>query len=109
MLEQVPFFTGYGVELGLLIDVLALRGPEAIAQVDVGRRVHRNQSLHDLSRMAYAILSVALDRLAAEDRATFTDAFDPDYVQFGRDADGRITLEPITVADVERPPMASLL
>ncbi|HSJ44566.1 MAG TPA: glucosyl-3-phosphoglycerate synthase [Euzebyales bacterium] len=108
VLEQVPFFTGYGVEIGLLIDILALRGADAIAQVDVGRRVHRNQELHDLSRMAYAIATVALGRLAAEQRATFAQAFDPRYVQFGRDSEGRITLEPADVADVERPPMASL-
>ena len=108
VLEQVPFFTGYGVEIGLLIDVLALRGPEAIAQVDVGRRVHRNQQLHDLSRMAYAIATVALGRLATQQRATFADAFDPTYVQFGRDDEGRITLEPAEVGDIERPAMASL-
>lgn len=108
VLERVPFFTGYGVEIGLLIDVLALRGPDAIAQVDIGRRVHRNQRLHDLSRMAYAIATVALGRLAAEQRATFARSLDPAYVQFGRDAEGRITLEPAIVGDVERPPMASL-
>lgn len=107
VLEQVPFFTGYGVEIGLLIDVLALRGADAIAQVDVGRRVHRNQALHDLSRMAYAIATVALGRLAAEQRATFAAAFDPTYVQFGRDAEGRITLQPANVGDVERPPIAT--
>jgi glucosyl-3-phosphoglycerate synthase len=108
VLEQVPFFTGYGVEIGLLIDILALRGADAIAQVDVGRRVHRNQTLHDLSRMSYAIANVALQRLAASERATFADALDPRYVQFGRDAAGRITLEPTDVTDIERPPMATL-
>jgi glucosyl-3-phosphoglycerate synthase len=108
VLERLPFFTGYGVEIGLLIDVLALRGAEAIAQVDVGRRVHRNQELHALSRMAYAIATVALGRLAHEQRATFADAFDPTYVQFGRDDEGRIILEPAEVRDIERPPMASL-
>jgi glucosyl-3-phosphoglycerate synthase len=104
----VPFFTGYGVEIGLLIDILALRGADAIAQVDIGRRVHRNQTLHDLSRMSYAIASVALRRLEAAERATFAHAFDPRYVQFGRDADGRITLEPTEVTDFERPPMTSI-
>jgi glucosyl-3-phosphoglycerate synthase len=108
VLEQVPFFTGYGVEIGLLIDILALRGADAIAQVDIGRRVHRNQTLHDLSRMSYAIASVALRRLEAAERATFAHAFDPRYVQFGRDADGRITLEPTEVTDFERPPMTSI-
>ncbi|CAN5769031.1 glucosyl-3-phosphoglycerate synthase [soil metagenome] len=108
VLEQVPFFTGYGVEFGLLLDILALRGADAIAQVDVGRRVHRNQTLHDLSRMSYAIARVALQRLTAEQRATFTDAFGDRYIQFGRDDAGRVMLEPADVGDVERLPMASL-
>jgi glucosyl-3-phosphoglycerate synthase len=108
VLEQVPFFTGYGVEIGLLIDILALRGADAIAQVDLGRRVHRNQDLPALSRMACAIASVTLGRLAAEQRASFAEAFDPGYVQFGRDAAGRITLALAEIGDVERPPMATL-
>ena len=109
VLEQVPFFTGYGVEIGLLIDILALRGADAIAQVDIGRRVHRNQELPALSRMAHAIASVALGRLAAEQRASFAEAFDPRYVQFGRDDTGRITLALTESGDIERPPMATLL
>lgn len=108
VLEQVPFFTGYGVEIGLLIDILALRGADAIAQVDVGRRVHRNQALHDLSPMAYAIASVALGRLAESQRATFADALGDGYVQFGRDEAGRIMLVIREGGDSERPPMASL-
>jgi glucosyl-3-phosphoglycerate synthase len=109
VLERVPFFTGYGVEIGLLIDILALSGGDAIAQVDVGRRVHRNQELHDLSRMAYAIAAVALGRLVGAERATFTDALgDGGYVQFGRDDAGRVTLVTSEVGDTERPAMASL-
>lgn len=108
VLEQVPFFTGYGVEIGLLLDILRARGADAIAQVDVGRRVHRNQDLQTLSRMAYAVCHVALHRLRDEGRAQFADAIDTRYVQFGRDDAGRITLEPTQVGDVERPPIASL-
>lgn len=108
VLEQVPFFTGYGVEIALLLDIAARRGVDAIAQVDLGHRVHRNQDLHSLSRMAYAVASVALHRLSGEGRAHFADTIDTRYVQFGRDAAGRITLEPTDVRDVERPPIASL-
>lgn len=108
VLEQVPFFAGYGVELGLLIDIAKARGVDAIAQVDVGRRVHRNQDLPELSRMAYAIARVALQRLAPQDRVRLAATPSAPYVQFGRDADGRIVLEPADVGDVERPPMASL-
>lgn len=108
VLERVPFFTGYGVELGLLLDILVLRGADAIAQVDIGRRVHRNQQLPSLSRMAFAIARVALERLSSADRARFADELGTRYVQFSRDDHGRITVEPTDVADVERPPIASL-
>ena len=65
-LEQVPFFCGYGVETGLLIDILEKYGLNAIAQVDLLERVHRNQALFSLSKMSFAILQVILRRL--EDR-----------------------------------------
>lgn len=63
LLASLPFFTGYGVELGLLIDTLERGGTAAIAQVHIGERVHHNQSLDALSRMAFAIAQVAARRL----------------------------------------------
>jgi glucosyl-3-phosphoglycerate synthase len=56
LLEQLPFFTGYGVEVGLLIDLLEHAGRTSLAQVDLTERVHRNQELVSLSKMAFAIL-----------------------------------------------------
>lgn len=105
LLECVPFFTGYGVEIGLLIDILALRGADAIGQCDIERRVHRNQTLPALSRMAFAIAQVALRRLTEADRARFTDALGATYVQFERDHLGHITLQAREVGDVDRPPL----
>lgn len=105
VLEQVPFFTGYGVEIGLLIDILALAGADAVAQCDLGRRVHRNQTLSDLSRMAFAIAHTALQRLDEAGRARFADALGDTYVQFDRDDVGRATVTSRTVRDKERPAM----
>ena len=62
VLEQVPFAHGYGVELGLLVDVSALVGTGALAQVDLGTRVHRNRPLAELSAQATAVLCAALQR-----------------------------------------------
>lgn len=50
---------GYGIEMSSLLDVYDEFGPEAIAQVDLGRRAHRHQAVHDLSAMALEILAVA--------------------------------------------------
>ena len=108
LLESLPFFSGYGVELGLLIDTLRLLGSDAVAQVDLDRRVHRNQDLPALSRMAYGILQVAFQRLAEEGRANLPPETDAaTYVQFER-KDGEIHPVLTTVRPVERPPHATL-
>jgi len=62
VLERVPFARGYGVELALLVDVSARFGIGAIAQVDIGTRIHRNRPLEELSPQALAIVHTALAR-----------------------------------------------
>ena len=56
--------TGYGVELGLLIDVAQSLGPDRLAQVDLGERIHRNRPLHELRPQAVDVLRAALERVA---------------------------------------------
>jgi glucosyl-3-phosphoglycerate synthase len=68
-LESLPFAAHYGVEIGLLLDTYARCGLSGIAQVDLDRRVHRNQSVQKLGRMAFVIQHAILRRLAAEGRA----------------------------------------
>jgi len=51
--------TGYAVELAALVDTAARCGVDAIAQVELGRRAHRHQSLRDLGAMATQILAAA--------------------------------------------------
>ncbi|MCZ2857736.1 glucosyl-3-phosphoglycerate synthase [Blastococcus sp. VKM Ac-2987] len=62
LLEQVPFVSHYGVELGLLIDLAELAGIDALAQVDLGTRRHGHQSDAALGRMAGQVLQTALAR-----------------------------------------------
>ena len=64
LLEAVPFMAGYGVELGLLVDLVERFGIEVLAQVDLGQRRHRNRSLDELGPQAMAILQTALRRVA---------------------------------------------
>ena len=64
----MPFCTGYGVEMGLLLDVYAEAGIDAIAQVDLDVRQNRHQPLEDLTPMAAAVLgAVTTARCAAPD------------------------------------------
>jgi glucosyl-3-phosphoglycerate synthase len=109
LLEGLPFFTGYGVEIGHLIDTLDLHGAEAIAQVDLAERIHRNQHMSSLSRMAYGIMQVAGRRLAAEGRLHhFDDSVARSYLQFERDEDGGVSPREAAVPVTERPAIATL-
>jgi glucosyl-3-phosphoglycerate synthase len=62
LLEQLPFVRGYGVDIGLIIDVADTVGVAAMAQVDLGTRIHRNRSLDDLGPQSLVVLQTALDR-----------------------------------------------
>lgn len=66
VLERLPFVQGYGVDLGLLVDVVRLVGPEGIAQVDLGVRYHRNRPLAELSPQAVEVMEAALRRAGVE-------------------------------------------
>lgn len=98
--EAVPFVQGYGVEFGLLVDIAGRYGAQAIAQVDLGVRVHRHQPLAALGRMAAEILHVALSRGAP--------GLDPATVlpQPTRDEAGALDLGLHDIAVEERPPLA---
>lgn len=67
VLEKVGLSPGYGVEIGLLIDVASRLGVSAIAQVDLGSRVHRNRSLDELRPQAAEVLRTALARAAGRE------------------------------------------
>lgn len=66
LLAELSFATGYGVEIGLLLDTWARHGTDAIAQVDLGVRWHAPQTDEALARMAATVLHAALRRLSAE-------------------------------------------
>lgn len=66
VLEALPFAGGYGVDLGLLVDVAHREGADAIAQVDLGERHHRHHPLDVLSVQAAEVLHLALRRAGHE-------------------------------------------
>jgi glucosyl-3-phosphoglycerate synthase len=107
LLEAVPFVSGYGVEIGLLIDVLRRTGLDAMAQVDLGRRVHRNQDDDALGRMAAQVMATVLSRLEAHDKAVLSEAPVPRLTQFHR-VDGSYQARTSDVGILERPPMATV-
>ncbi len=96
VLERLPFVEGYGVDLGLLIDVAARVGVDAIAQVDLGVRIHRNRPLVELSPQALAVLHTALRRAGLA--ATVP----------GGAALLRPGADPLAVGTAERPPLVEV-
>lgn len=105
VLEQIPFFTGYGIELGMVVDVAERFGMDAIAQVDLERRVHRNRSIRELSRMATAILHTAFLRLRSQGKVSV----DPGttLLQFARAGD-RYQMQTAATEVHERPPASTI-
>ncbi len=104
LLETIPFFTGYAVEVGHLIDSTERVGIEGLGQVDLERRVHRNQELEGLSRMSFVILQAVVKRLE-ERRKVRLFAELGSTMKLPRSGKGRLSLEVIELADQERPPM----
>lgn len=67
LLTSVPFAPGYGVEIGILIDTYDRFGLDAIAQVNLGVRTHRNRPLHELAPMSRQIVATLLTRCGIPD------------------------------------------
>ncbi|PWW21856.1 glucosyl-3-phosphoglycerate synthase [Geodermatophilus normandii] len=99
-LERVPFLSGYGVEVGLLVDLLGLLGLGGLAQVDLGVRRHTSQDTDALGRMAGQVVSAVLARSGAAGTAGLLTQF--------RAGDGGFDPVSTPVAVDERPPMSTV-
>lgn len=100
LLTSVPFAPGYGVEIGILIDTYDKFGLEAIAQVNLGVRTHRNRPLHELGPMSRQIIATLLTRCGIPDSGAGLTQFFPD----GQGYRSRTS----TVSLADRPPMNTL-
>ncbi|MDP9233224.1 MAG: glucosyl-3-phosphoglycerate synthase [Actinomycetota bacterium] len=102
---QLPFVGGYGVEVALLIDVVERWGLGAVAQADLGVRIHRNRDLLELGQMSFEILRTMMGRF--EDLGLLK-AVDPPQDSFAQFRDGQLSV--IASSElVEIPPLASVL
>jgi glucosyl-3-phosphoglycerate synthase len=99
LLEAVPFVEGWGVEIGLLIDLADQFGMEALAQADLGVREHRNRPLDELAPQAMSVLLTVLRRAGVPD-----DQLSSTLVRY----DAHHEVESIAVETRERPPMLEL-
>jgi glucosyl-3-phosphoglycerate synthase len=68
LLSRLPFVTGYGVDVALVLDAYRQVGLEGIAQVDLEVRQNAHQRLRDLGPMAYEVLQAVASRLERDGR-----------------------------------------
>jgi glucosyl-3-phosphoglycerate synthase len=106
-LERLPFYSGYGVETGLLLDMLESFGLDAIAQVDLEERVHRNQDMQALSRMSFALLQVFMEHLRERNQLT-TDLVMERTMKLLRVEGDHFYLEETDINEMKRPPMIEI-
>jgi len=88
LLEKLPFTTGYGVEVAMLLDAWGVLGGEGVAQVDLEAHRNSHQPLSSLAPMARTVLATIAARAQRE---------------------GRLTGVDVPEAVVQRPPLAGVL
>ena len=102
LLTSLPFAPGYGVEIGLLVDTFDRLGLDAIAQVNLGVRAHRNRPLAELGVMSRQVIATLLSRCGIPDSGVGLTQF------FADGPDGSFTQHTSPVSLVDRPPMNRL-
>ena len=100
LLTSVPFAPGYGVEIGLLIDTFDRFGLDAIAQVNLGVRAHRNRPLTELGAMSRQVIATLLSRCGVSDSGV-------GLTQYFANGDG-FHADVSTVSLLDRPPMNTI-
>lgn len=105
--EKIPFFTGYGVETASLIDIQKKFGLNVCAQVDLKRRIHRNQNIQSLSRMSFGILGVFAKRANTLGKLILVRQIKQKLrtIEF---ADGDYKIKELHISDKQRPPMITI-
>jgi glucosyl-3-phosphoglycerate synthase len=106
LLTSLPFAPGYGVEIGLLVDTFDRLGLDAIAQVNLGVRAHRNRPLSELGAMSRQVIATLLSRCGIPDSGVGLTQFFADGPD-GSDVEG-YTRHTWPVSLVDRPPMKGL-
>jgi len=105
--EKTPFPIGYGVETSLIIDICKKWGLDVIAQVDLERRVHRNQDTKALGRMAFSIMKTFLKRIEQLGKIEINEEIFNQMIQYellGEEYNPKF----YTIDGIERPPMIEI-
>ena len=105
--ERIPFPIGYGVETSMNMDIYEKWGLDVMAQVDLDRRIHRNQDTKALGRMAFVILKTFIHRKVRLGVIDLRDNLFDDMIQYNLVND-RYQPDILTIETHERPPIIEI-
>ena len=105
--DKIPFPIGYGVETSMILDIYEKWGLDVIAQVDLDRRIHRNQDTKALGRMAFAILKTFINRQKRSGLIDLKEELFDEIIQYNL-VDDEYHPDPKKIKGLERPPMITI-
>ena len=107
LFEKIPFPIGYGVETSMILDIYTQWGLDVIAQVDLDRRVHRNQDTKALGRMSFVILKTFLNRTGGLGLISMKEDLLNEMIQYNLVKD-EIQPQILKIRGHERPPIIDI-
>ena len=107
ILEQLSFPLGYGIETSMLLDIYEKWGMDVLAQVDLDKRIHRNQDTHSLGRMAFGIMQTFLNRIEAMGLIDLKQDIYEHMIQFSVDEEAH-SQKIFEIEQKERPPIIQI-
>lgn len=105
--EQIPFPIGYGIETSMILDIYQNWGLDVMAQVDLEKRVHRNQDTKALGKMAFAIIKTFMNRKEALGRIDLKAPMHDRMIQY-KISGNQIEPDILQIKGHERPPMIEI-
>lgn len=80
--EAIPFPIGYGIETSMILDIYEKWGLDVMAQVDLERRIHRNQDTRALGKMSFVILNTFFKRIEKLDLLSLKKELSDKIIQY---------------------------
>ena len=105
--EKIPFPIGYGVETSMILDICEKWGLDVMAQVDLERRIHRNQDTKALGKMAFVILKTFFKRVEKLKLIDLKKDVFSEMIQYNLVKD-KIKPDKLEIEGSERPPMETI-
>ncbi|UCD31697.1 MAG: glucosyl-3-phosphoglycerate synthase, partial [Desulfobacterales bacterium] len=105
--EAIPFPIGYGIETSMLLDIYEKWGLDVMAQVDLDKRIHRNQDTKALGKMSFAILKTFINRKRKLGMVDYKDAIFSEMIQYNL-VKNEYQPDIFNVRGHERPPMLDI-